>query len=81
MFCNFSRINAEKTVDDLSNKIDRLNDQLGNNEGELANLRLRIETLEDENARLKKDKRTLQDDIGRIRAVSIFKLIIHCENR
>ncbi|CAC5357010.1 unnamed protein product [Mytilus coruscus] len=62
------RINAEKTVDDLSNKIDRLNDQLGNNEGELANLRLRIETLEDENARLKKDKRTLQDDIGRIRA-------------
>ncbi|XP_063422876.1 retrograde protein of 51 kDa-like isoform X5 [Mytilus trossulus] len=62
------RINAEKTVDDLSNKIDRLNDQLGNNEGELANLRLRIETLEDENARLKKDKTTLQNDISRIRA-------------
>lgn len=68
----FSRINAEKTVDDLRNKIDRLNDQIGGYEGELANLRLRIDSLEDENARLKKDKKTLQDDIARIRAVSFF---------
>ncbi|XP_071157113.1 70 kDa neurofilament protein-like isoform X4 [Mytilus edulis] len=74
------RINAEKTVDDLSNKIDRLNDQLGNNEGELANLRLRIETLEDENARLKKDKRTLQDDIGRIRAMNEMRAGLNRDN-
>ncbi|CAG2188354.1 unnamed protein product [Mytilus edulis] len=74
------RINAEKTVGDLSNKIDRLNDQQGNNEGELANLRLRIETLEDENARFKKDKRTLQDDIGRIRAMNEMRAGLNRDN-
>ena len=69
----FSRITAEKTCDDLRNKLDRVNDQNASLEGELANLRNRIDSLEDENARLKKDKKTHQDDISRIRAVSCFQ--------
>lgn len=66
----FRRLASEKECAELRNKLDRLNDQIGEYEGEIATLRGRIGGLEDEVSKLRATNKRLQDDIARLRAVS-----------
>ncbi|XP_062593108.1 retrograde protein of 51 kDa-like isoform X1 [Saccostrea cucullata] len=62
------RLASEKECAELRNKLDRLNDQIGEYEGEIATLRGRIGGLEDEVSKLRGTNKRLQDDIARLRA-------------
>lgn len=66
----FRRLASEKECAELRNKLDRLNDQIGEYEGEISTLRGRIGGLEDEVSKLRATNKRLQDDIARLRAVS-----------
>lgn len=62
------RLASEKECAELRNKLDRLNDQIGEYEGEIATLRGRIGGLEDEVSKQRATNKRLQDDIARLRA-------------
>lgn len=62
------RLASDKECAELRNKLDRLNDQIGEYEGEIATLRGRIGGLEDEVSKLRATNKRLQDDIARLRA-------------
>ncbi|XP_048773462.1 retrograde protein of 51 kDa-like isoform X1 [Ostrea edulis] len=62
------RLASEKECAELRNKLDRLNDQIGEYEGEISTLRGRIGGLEDEVSKLRATNKRLQDDIARLRA-------------
>ena len=64
------RLAAEKENAELRNKLDRVNDQIGEYEGEIATLRGRIDGLENEVKNLRGNKKRLEEDIARLRAVS-----------
>lgn len=60
---------AEKLNQELQSKLDNLASQLGDYEGELTGLRVRIESLEEENKNLKIALDRIRNDNSRIRAV------------
>lgn len=70
MSCSF-RINMlKKHKDDLQGQVQKLNQLIGDLEGELATLRNQLDAMGKENDMLKQDNLRLRDDNERIREVS-----------
>ena len=68
----FRRDDFEKQNGDLKHRIDRLNSHVGDYDGELTNLRMKVEFLESEIDKLKDTNKRLRDDNGRLQGVSLY---------